>query len=276
MSGFLEDGGGAGRVALVTGAARGIGAAVAIGLSRAGWRVVAFDRCADDPALAYRLAGPEDLEATLDVCNATGGDETAVGVVGDVRDQATLEGAVAMARERFGGLDAAVAVAGVIGGGQSTWEIGDGLWQTLIDVNLGGVRRLARAAVPALLERRRPRSGRFVAVASAGGSVGLPLLGAYVAAKHGVIGLVRSLAAELGPEGITANAVSPGSTRTDVLTASAALYDLGDPEEFSAHHLEPRLLEPGEVAAAVVWLCGLASSGVTGAVVPVDAGMTAR
>lgn len=276
MSGLVEDGRGAGRVALVTGAARGIGAAVAIGLCRSGWRVVAFDLCADDPALAYRLAGPDDLEATVETCNGAGSEESAVGVVGDVRDQAMLDVAVATARDRFGGLDAAVAVAGVIGGGQSTWEIGDGLWQTLIDVNLGGVRRLARAAVPALLERPRPRSGRFVAVASAGGSVGLPLLGAYVAAKHGVVGLVRSLAAELGPEGVTANAVSPGSTRTDILAASAAVYNLGDPEEFAAHHLEPRLLEPVEVAAAVLWLCGPASSGVTGAVLPVDAGMTAR
>jgi SDR family mycofactocin-dependent oxidoreductase len=181
-----------------------------------------------------------------------------------------------MATQEFGGLDAAVAVAGMIAGGPPAWETGDELWSAMIDVNLGGVWRLARAAVPAMLERPAPRQGRFVAVASAGAVVGLPRLSAYVAAKHGVLGLIRTLAAELGPEGITANAVAPGSTRTAALTASAAVYGLASPEEFSVHHLLPRLVEPAEVAAAVVWLCGAGASGVTGALLPVDAGMTAH
>jgi NAD(P)-dependent dehydrogenase (short-subunit alcohol dehydrogenase family) len=106
--------------------------------------------------------------------------------------------------------------------------------------------------------------------------VGLPRLAAYTAAKHGVVGLVRSLAAELGPEEITANVVAPGSTTTAMLDASAAVYDLGGTAEFATHHLLDRLLDPAEVAALVQWLCGAAASGVTGAVLPVDAGMTAR
>jgi SDR family mycofactocin-dependent oxidoreductase len=260
-----------GGVALVTGAARGIGAEVARGFSRRGWRLVLVDACSDDPVLDYPLATRDELDAVVAEC----GPET-IGIVGDVRDQAALDGAAALARSHFGGLDAAVSVAGVVGGGVDTWEIGDGLWETLIDVNLGGVWRLARAAVPVMLERSVPRRGRFVAVASAGAMVGLPKLGAYVAAKHGVVGLIRTLAAELGPEGITANAVAPGSTRTRMLTESAALYRLASPEEFGEHHLVPRLLEPAEVAAAVVWLCDPGSGGVTGAVLPVDAGMTAR
>jgi NAD(P)-dependent dehydrogenase (short-subunit alcohol dehydrogenase family) len=146
----------------------------------------------------------------------------------------------------------------------------------MIGVNLEGVWRLARAAVPCLLERPEPRTGRFVAVSSAGGSVGLPLLSAYVAAKHGVNGLVRSLAAELGPLGITANAVAPGSTTTAMLDASAVVYGLPDTIEFNEHHLLGRPLVPDEVAALVAWLCGTESGGVTGAVLPVDAGMTAR
>ncbi|MFZ0173331.1 MAG: mycofactocin-coupled SDR family oxidoreductase [Acidimicrobiales bacterium] len=262
---------GGGRVAVVTGAARGIGAEVARGLSRAGWRLLLVDSCADDSAVDYRLAAPAELEALVEECGPN-----ALGHVADVRDQDGLTAAVARATERFGGLDAAVAVAGVIGGGRPAWETGDALWEAMLGVNLAGVWRLARAAVPAMLQRPAPRQGRFVAVASAGAVVGLPLLSAYVAAKHGVIGLIRSLAAELGPEGITANVVAPGSTRTAALTASAALYGLASPEEFSVHHLEPRLLEPEEVAAAVVWLCGASASGVTGAVLPVDAGMTAR
>jgi NAD(P)-dependent dehydrogenase (short-subunit alcohol dehydrogenase family) len=142
----------------------------------------------------------------------------------------------------------------------------------MLGVNLEGVWRLARAAVPAMLERG---TGRFVAVASAGGTLGLPLLSAYSAAKHGVIGLVRSLAAELGPHGITANAIAPGSTRTAMLDASAAVYGLTDVDEFASHHLLQRLVTPEEVAAAIAWACSPAASGVTGAVIPVDAGMTA-
>jgi len=90
-----------------------------------------------------------------------------------------------------------------------------------------------------------------------------------------VIGFVRSLAAELGPHGITANAVAPGSTRTAMLDASAAVYGLTDVDEFAAHHLLQRLVTPEEVAATIAWVCSAAASGVTGAVIPVDAGMTA-
>ncbi len=260
-----------GRVAVVTGAARGIGAEVALSLAGAGWRLVLVDSCADDPAVSYGLATQADLDAVVEACG--GG---AVGHVADVRDQHGLGEAVDLAGQRFGGVDAAIAVAGMIGGGPPVWETGDGLWEAMIDVNLSGVWRLARAALPAMLTRPAPRQGRFVAVASAGAVVGFPRLGAYTAAKHGVVGLIRSLAAELAPEGITANAVAPGSTRTLGLAASAEIYGLESPEEFAVHHLEHRLLEPSEVAAAVVWLCSTASRGVTGVVLPVDAGMTAR
>jgi SDR family mycofactocin-dependent oxidoreductase len=258
-------------VAVVTGAARGIGAAVAVLGARAGWQLVLVDACADDASIPYRLATRAELDATVADCG-----DNAVGVVGDVRSQAALDAAVATAVERFGGLDIAVAVAGVVGGGPTGWETDDDLWSAVLDVNLGGVRRLARAAVPALLQRPQPRAGRFVAVASASSTVGLPRLSAYAAAKHGVVGFVRSLAAELGPEGVTANAVAPGSTRTEGLAASAALYGLESAEDFAVHHLDPRLLEPEEIAEAVIWLCSAAASGVTGAVLPVDAGLTAR
>lgn len=260
-------------VAVVTGAGRGIGAAVARALAGDGWRLVLVDRCADDPALGYPLATRADLAEVAAEC---GGADVAVDAVADVRDQAALDAAVALAVDRFGGLDAAVAVAGGVAGGETAWTTSDESWDAMVGLNLTGTWRLARAAVPALLARPAPRRGRFVAVASAGGLVGLPRLAAYAAAKHGVVGLVRSLAAELGLHGITANAVAPGSTATATLDASAAVYDLADAGEFAVHHLLGRLVTAGEVAALVQWLCSEASSGVTGAVLPVDAGMTSR
>ncbi len=260
------------RVAVVTGAGRGIGAATAVALAEDGWRLVLVDRGEDDPSLDYALATRADLDAVVEAC----GSDAALGVVADVRDQSALDRAVALAVSTFGGLDAAIAAAGCVKGGASVWDVDDDAWGTMLDVNLGGVRRLAQAAVPALLARPAPRHGRFVAVSSMGGSVGLPLLGAYVAAKHGVNGLVRSLAAELGPEGITANAVAPGSTTGAMLDASAVVYGLSDTTELLAQHLLPRPLDPVEVAAAIAWLCGPSASGVTGAVLPVDAGATSR
>lgn len=257
------------RVAIITGAARGIGAATARRLAASGWRLVLVDRCADDPDVDYPLASRDDLEATAAAC----GD--ALWVVADVRDQAGLDAAVARAVETYGGLDAALAVAGCIAGGATAWEMSDAGWAVMFGVNVEGVWRLAKAAIPALLERPAPRDGRFIAVSSAGGTLGLPLLAGYSAAKHAVVGLVRSLAAELGPHGITANAVAPGSTATAMLDASARVYGLDGTAEFATHHQLGRLVEPDEVAAMLAWLAGPDSSGVTGAVLPVDAGMTA-
>lgn len=263
---------GSGSVAIVTGAARGIGAATAFRLADAGWRLVLVDKAADDDALRYPLATEDELRAVAQRC---GGDERAIACPVDVRDQAGLDAAVAVAVERFGGIDAALAIAGAVSGGAMAWETDDEQWATMVGVNLEGVWRLARATIPVMLERPEPRCGRFVAVSSSGGSRGLPRLAAYAAAKHGVEGLIRSLAAELGPTGITANAVAPGSTSTAMLDESAAIYGLHDPFEFAEHHLQPRLIDPDEVASVIVWLCGSASSAITGAVLPADAGMTA-
>ena len=256
-------------VALVTGAARGIGAATTELLVGQGWSVVAVDACSDDPVIPYALARREDLAALEarhpgHVCAA----------VGDVRSQSDLDAAVSLAVARFGRLDAAVGAAGVVAGGRPLWSIDDAEWDVLFDVNVIGVRRLAQAVVPLLLEADPPRQGRFVAVASAAGVLGLRRLGGYVASKHAVIGIVRALAADLAGTGITANAVCPGSTRTAILEASARVYGLESGEEFAAQQLIERLLEPSEPAALIAWLCGQGSSGVTGAVLAVDGGMT--
>ena len=103
---------------------------------------------------------------------------------------------------------------------------------------------------------------------------GNPTIADYTAAKHGVVGLVRSLALELGRRGITANAIAPGSTETAILEASGRLYGLESIEEFAVHHTIGRNLRPDEIAAGISWLCMPESSGVTGIVLPIDGGMT--
>ncbi len=256
------------RVALVTGAARGIGAATVATLAADGWRVVAVDRCADDPALPYPLG----TRAELDRVVAAAGPGV-VAAQADTRDPRALAAAVRLAEERWGGLDAAVAAAGVIAGGVPAWQVPAETEQAVLDIDLGGVINVARVAVPALLRRPEPRHGRFLAVASAAATRGLPMLAAYCAAKAGVAGFIRALGVELGSTGVTANAVSPGSTATPILDESARLYDLADAGAFAAQQPLGRLLEPAEVAAVLAFLAGDGASAMTGAVVPVDGGL---
>lgn len=258
------------RVAVVTGAARGIGAAVVRRLAQAGWRVVAVDRCADDPRVTYPLGTKEQL---AELAGQYPG--AVVDVVADVQEADALAAAVAVAEERFGGLDAAVAAAAVMAGGRPLWEADDAEWEALFGVGVDGVANLARAAVPALLRRPQPRTGRFVALASAAAHRGLWRLASYNAAKHAVVGLIRGLATDLRGTGICATAVSPGSTRTDMLQATADVYDLPDVDEFAGHQVTERVLEPDEVAATVCFLCAPESSAVTGTVVHADGGFTA-
>ena len=252
-------------VALVTGAARGIGRATVELLVAYGWDVVAYDCCSDDPTLSYPLASPGELTGLA-------GPRVRC-VQADARDTTALRIAVGLAEEAFGGLDAAVACAGVIAGGSAHWESSSEAARTVLEVDLWAVMELARVAVPALLRRPAPRQGRFVAVASAAATRGLPLLAAYCAAKAGVTGFVRALAAELGPTGVTANCVNPGSTDTAMLAVSAAIYGLESSEVFAAQQPVRRLLEPAEVAAAIGWLLSPAASAVTGVALPVDGGL---
>jgi SDR family mycofactocin-dependent oxidoreductase len=256
------------RVALVTGAARGIGAATVRSLSAGGWAVLAVDRAADDPRLPYPLGTEDELRAV--VAEAPDRSEA---FVADTCDTAAMVAAVARAEERFGGLDAVIAAAGVIAGGVPAWELDTEQEDAVLDVNLRGVLVAARVGIPALLRRPTPRAGRFVAVASAAATRGLPLLAAYCAAKAGVTGCVRALAAELRDSGVTANAVSPGSTATPILDESARLYGLESAASFAGQQPLARLIEPAEVAAALTWLAGPTTGAITGATLAVDGGL---
>ncbi|WP_343908632.1 mycofactocin-coupled SDR family oxidoreductase [Nocardioides aquiterrae] len=236
------------RVALVTGAAGGIGSATVRTLVAQGFCVVGLD---------LREA-PES--------------EHVAHVVGDVRDRAALDGAVGLAVERWGRLDAAVAAAAVIAGGHPLWEAPDDELADLLDVDVRGVWNTAAAAVPAMLAGPDPSGCRFVAVASAAGTYGLFHLAAYTTAKHAVVGLVKGLAADLVATGVTAVAVSPGSTRTDLLDATADLYGVPDPTVFTSNQLLRRLLEPEEVAATIAFCCSVEGGVLNGSVVHADGG----
>ncbi|MHB1089275.1 MAG: mycofactocin-coupled SDR family oxidoreductase [Acidimicrobiales bacterium] len=257
------------RVAIVTGAARGIGAATVDALVNDGYQIVAVDRCRDIPEVPYALATPAELDAVV----ARHGDEV-LGLVGDVRSASDMALAVETATRHFGRLDAVVACAGVVAAAGPMWEITDAAWDAVWSVNVLGTRRLVQEAAPTLILNGPDAQSRIVAVASAAGSSGLYHLAAYSAAKHAVVGMVRGLAMDLAEHGITVNAVSPGSTRTAILAASAKVYDLESEEDFAKHQPIGRLIEPSEVAASIAWLCSPASSAITGADIAVDGGMT--
>lgn len=237
------------RVVLVTGAARGIGAATVRALAGRGDRVVAVDELAVSPQ----------------------GDQV-VAHVADVRDRAALATAVGLALDRWGRLDAAVAGAAVIAGGRPLWETPQADLDLLWDVDVKGVWNTAAATVPAMLAGPDPTGCRFVAIASAAAHHGLHHLAAYNAAKHAVVGLVKGLAADLAGTGVSACAVSPGSTRTPMLEATAALYGLDDVDGFAGNQLLRRVLEPEEVAATVAFCCSREAAVLNGSVVHADGG----
>ena len=248
-------------VAVVTGAARGMGAATARRLAARGFTVALIDLPLEPAGRVAEIPGPyvpahsSELDVAAAECLGAGEPWAA-----DVRDAAALTEVVDDVVARHGRLDAVVAAAGAVAGGVPLWETDDATWQAMVEVNLTGVFNTVRAAVPHLLAAPEPRRGRFVAVASAAAHHGLPQMGAYSAAKHGVAGLVKALAAELG------------STDTPMLEASGALYGIDDPTVFAAQSRIERLIDPDEIAATIEWLCIDAPAALTGAVLDVDGG----
>jgi SDR family mycofactocin-dependent oxidoreductase len=255
-------------LAVVTGAARGMGAAVARRLATGGWSLLLVDACAPQPPLDYPMPAPGDLGAVARDC-ADAGARKVDTLVADVGDGTVRE----KIQDALGGRTpvAAVAVAGVIAG-HLAWSVPDDAFGLLMRVNLDGVRHLADACVPPMVAAG---TGRFVAVSSAAALRAMPQLAAYSASKAAALAYVRAMAADLAGTGVTANVVCPGSTRGVMLQASAAVYDLPSQDTFAGQALLRRLLEPDELAAVISWLCSPDSGALTGAVIPVDAGLSA-
>jgi NAD(P)-dependent dehydrogenase (short-subunit alcohol dehydrogenase family) len=239
-----------GAVALVTGAASGIGRASALAFARAGASVAVLDLDAgglSDCAKEVRDVGADVLE-----------------LVADVRDLAAVTGAVDEVVATFGRLDAAHNNAGIPGPYLPLEEYAEDDVRRVLDVDLLGVWRCLRAEIPHM---RRQGSGAIVCTSSMLGSAGMPDNGPYVAAKHGVHGLTRVAALELGAAGVRVNAIAPGVTRTGMTSAVSddllAAVPLG------------RMADAAEIAAAAVWLCSPQASYVTGAVLVADGGWLA-
>jgi NAD(P)-dependent dehydrogenase (short-subunit alcohol dehydrogenase family) len=248
----------AGRHALVTGAARGIGSEIARSLVAAGARVSLLGRQPDSlAALAEQLG------------------DAVHPVVADVADPRQVEAAFAAAKARFGPLAILVNNAGQAQSAPFQRTSLD-LWNRMIAVNLTGTFHCSQSALPQMLELGW---GRIVNIASTAGQRGYAYVSAYTAAKHGVIGLTRSLALEVARKNITVNAVCPGYTETDILRESIANVAArtgrsGEQAraEFEAGNPQGRIVQPAEVASAVLWLCSPGASAMNGQSISVSGG----
>ncbi|WP_029112587.1 mycofactocin-coupled SDR family oxidoreductase [Mycobacterium sp. URHB0044] len=262
-----------GRVAFITGAARGQGRAHAVKLASEGADIIAVDLCDQIASVPYPLATPEDLAATVKLVEDTGA--RIVAQQADVRDRAALKSALMTGVEELGGrLDIAVANAGIAP------MAGEDAWQDVIDVNLTGVYQTVDVAMRPMI--KAGNGGAIVLTSSVAGLVGLasPMAGSlgYAAAKHGIVGLMRVYANLLAPHSIRVNSVHPAGVNTPMIDNEfirswldgLAQEEQGGPDMGNA--LPVQTLEPEDIANAVLWLVSDAARYVTGVTLPVDAG----
>jgi SDR family mycofactocin-dependent oxidoreductase len=263
-----------GRVAFITGAARGQGRAHAARLAREGADIIALDICAQvSDSISYPAATPEDLADTVRAVEAEGRKVLARQV--DIRDDAAVRQLVSDGVEQFGRLDILVANAGVLSWGR-IWELSDEQWNTVIDVNLTGTFHTLRAAIPAMIEAGN--GGSIVVVSSSAGLKATPGNGHYSASKHGLTGLTNSLAIELAEFGIRVNSIHPYSIDTPMVEPDLMMQVFGKHPHY-IHSFGPMPLQPkgfmaaSEVSDVVAWLVGDGSATLTGAQIPVDKGV---
>lgn len=260
-----------GRVALITGAARGQGRSHAGVLAGEGADIVACDLPGPMATLGYPLAGREDLAATAEMVEGLG--RRCLAVPLDVRDPRAVDAAVEQALAEFGHLDVAVANAGVVSTGPLE-EVTDQAWDELVSTNLTGAFHTLRAVLPVM---RRQRFGRIVVTSSMGGRMGIPNLAAYNATKWGVIGLAKSVALEVAKEGVTVNVVCPTTVQTPMVQPDPGQEVPDDLiRQFLRSNPVPQpWIQPGDVSRAVLYLVtdpGL----MTGSVLEIGLGSSAR
>ncbi|TQN42817.1 SDR family mycofactocin-dependent oxidoreductase [Blastococcus colisei] len=261
-----------GKVAVITGGARGQGRAHALRLARDGADIVLCDLAAQLGSVPYPMAEPADLEETIQLVERTG--RRCIGVIADVRDTAAMQNLTDRAMAEFGRIDVLLANAGIMTVTENVWEISDQQWDETVGVNLTGVFKACRAVIPHMIEGGR--GGSIVITSSVAGLRSYPALTDYTAAKHGVVGLMRNLAHELGRHNIRVNTIHP----TGVATPMAFNQFFGDwlstREQLGRFMTENVLpvgaIEPADVAEVVSWLVSDRARWLTGAAIPVDAG----
>lgn len=266
-----------GRVAFITGVARGQGRSHAIRLASEGADIIGVDICADIDANGYPMASHGELDETVALVESAGGNM--LGSVADVRDFAALKSALDAGVEHFGRLDIVCANAGIAPTAFREVSIEEdlGMWTAVIDVNLVGSFYTAKAAIPHLIDGGR--GGAIVFTSSTaglkgfGGSQGGGL--GYAASKHGIVGLMRTLANALAPHSIRVNTVHPTAVNTMMATNPAMTAFLEAYPDGGPHLQNPMpvaLLEPEDISAAISYLVSDAAKYVTGVTFPVDAG----
>ena len=269
----------AGKVAFITGAARGQGRSHAIRLAQEGADIIAVDICEDVPGIPYPGATEADLAETVKQVEAL--DRRIVAVKADVRDYAGLKAALDDGVAQLGRLDIVSANAGIGTAPVPAWEMEESVWQTMIDINLTGVWHTAKAAIPHLIEGGH--GGSIIITSSAAGLQAYQNIAHYVSAKHGVVGLMRTLALELAPYFIRVNSLHPTQVDTPMIqnepTWRLFRPDLEHPTEAdfapasqAMNALPIPWVDPVDISNAVLYLASDESRYVTGVTLPVDAG----
>jgi (+)-trans-carveol dehydrogenase len=275
MAGRVE-----GKVAFITGAARGQGRAHAVRMAQEGADIIAVDICKKiDTVDLIAASTPEDLAETADLVK--GHNRRIYTAEVDVRDYDALKAALDAGVEQMGRLDIIVANAGIGNGGQTLDKTSETDWTAMIDVNLGGVWKTVKAGVPHILAGGR--GGSIILTSSVGGLKAYPHTGHYVAAKHGVVGLMRTFAVELGAQNIRVNSVHPTNVNTPLFMNEPTMKlfrpDLENPgpDDMKVvgqmmHTLPIGWVEPEDIANAVLFLASDEARYVTGVTLPVDGG----